>query len=133
MPHHLGARLFALLVPAFWIYVIVAIVATLEALLLSIEAVGPFLIVSLFTLPGIIAYLTCEEFASKQNGRKYGLFCLASSPIFIICLIVLCRDTSDAEVYDLAKGTILVFLSLASIALLLLQFRNRLHRSRLTK
>lgn len=132
MPNQLGARLFGVLAPALWIYLVVAVAAVLESLLFSIEALGPFLLVSFFTLPGIIAYLTCEEFVSKHTGRKYGLFCLASSPILIICLIVWCRPTTDAEVYSLAKGTALIFLSLASIALLLLQFRSRLHRSRST-
>ena len=144
-------RSLPLLISALWIYAAVVCVAMLEGLVValaashldvpqenfaalesSLDTMGIFLFVSLFTIPAIVLFLICEKVGMDRFWKRFS-FWFAASPLLVYLLLALKEDTTDSEVYDIAKCGILVFLSHAGVAFVILLTRDYVTQAQPTK
>jgi hypothetical protein len=78
-------------------YAAVAFVALLEAVALDFEIFGATLLLSLATLPSIVAYALCEQLAPACTKLRHALFL---APVVLIAGLCLAAQIAPSAYFD---------------------------------
>jgi hypothetical protein len=103
-----------------------AFIAVLELIALGPDVLRPTLILFLATLPSIIAYVLCEQFAPPRTKLRYALFLAPAALIAAVCLSAQTARSAYFDVPALYRWILVGYLlQLATAYLVLLVSRPK--------